>query len=234
MEQPDYAKGEVLLIDKPYKWTSFDVVNYIRKVLKVKLGHAGTLDPLATGLLILCTGAFTKKIESYMGLEKEYTGTITLGATTPSFDLETAVDKTYPLDHVTNEMVKEAALKLTGDYDQIPPLHSAKWIDGERAYHKARRGEETEVKARAVSVPVFEIVSVTLPVVEFRVVCGKGTYIRSLARDLGIQLNTGGYLSSLRRTRIGNFHVDEALTIDAFREKFPFAAPKRSEQNPSI
>lgn len=231
MEPVDYAKGAVLLLDKPYRWTSFDVVNYIRKALKVKIGHAGTLDPLATGLLILCTGSFTKKIEDYMGMEKEYTGTITLGATTPSFDLESEVDKTFPTGHITPELIKSAAQKLMGQYEQLPPLFSAKRIDGERAYLKARRGEDAVIKTKLVSVTVFEITAVNMPEVEFRIVCGKGTYIRSLARDLGALLDSGGYLSSLRRTRIGNFKVDEAQTIEYFKEKFPVPPSSSSKKS---
>jgi len=227
MEQKDYAKGEVLLIDKPYKWTSFDVVNYIRKILNVKIGHAGTLDPLATGLLILCTGSMTKKIDEYQGMEKEYTGTFTLGSTTPSFDLETEADKVYPIEHITEGLAKQAAEKLSGTYQQLPPMYSAKRIDGERAYLKARRGETAEIKTREVTVSVFEITAFRLPEIDVRIVCSKGTYIRAIARDFGMMLNSGAHLSSLRRTRIGQFQVEDASTIEHFRQLFPLPAKEQ-------
>ena len=221
----DFENGAVLLLNKPYKWTSFDVVNYVRKIAKVKVGHAGTLDPLATGLLILCTGKMTKKIDEFQGQEKEYTGIITLGATTPSFDLETEIDASFSVLEISEEKVKAAAQRLTGILQQIPPAHSAKRIDGERAYHKARRGENVAVKPREVTVSEFEITSVEFKesTVEahFRIVCSKGTYIRSLARDLGLELKSGGHLTQLVRTRIGNFALNEALTVEDLRIKFP-------------
>jgi tRNA pseudouridine55 synthase len=221
----DFENGTVLLIDKPYKWTSFDVVNYVRKIAKVKVGHAGTLDPLATGLLILCTGKMTKKIDSYQAQEKEYTGIIRLGATTPSFDLETEVDSTTSTEGIHDLIVQEAASKLTGILQQIPPAHSAKRIDGERAYRKARRGEIVEVKPREVEVTAFEITAIARTDgfldAHFRVVCSKGTYIRSLARDLGVALKCGGHLTQLVRTRIGDFLLSDAKTVTDLRVLFP-------------
>lgn len=219
---PDFIAGEVILINKPYKWTSFDVVGKIRSLLKyrlqikAKVGHAGTLDPLATGLLIICTGKFTKKIEQYQAQEKEYTGTFFLGATTPSFDLETIVDKTYATEHITEDAIYETAIKFTGSLLQIPPIYSAIKIDGERAYEIARRGETAEIKAKEVNVTEFEITRIDLPVVEFRIVCSKGTYIRSLARDYGLALQSGAHLTSLCRTRIGEFRITEALEMEEF------------------
>ena len=221
----DFENGAVLLIDKPYKWTSFDVVNYVRKIAKVKVGHAGTLDPLATGLLILCTGKMTKKIDAYQAQEKEYTGTITLGATTPSFDLETEVDAVFPIQHLTEEGIKQAVENFIGTLQQIPPAHSAKRIDGERAYFKARRGEAVEVKPREVSITEYEITGLDFKEstvdAHFRVVCSKGTYIRSLARDLGAALQCGGFLSKLVRTRIGEFTLQNAKTVTDLRLLFP-------------
>lgn len=221
----DFENGTILLVDKPFKWTSFDVVNFIRKAAKVKVGHAGTLDPLATGLLIICTGKMTKKIDSFQAQEKEYTGIIRLGSTTPSFDLETEVDQLFNTDNLTLEGTIAAAKKLTGTFNQIAPAHSAKWIDGERAYLKARRGETVEVKPREVSVDVFEINDFIKHEqgidVHFRIVCSKGTYIRSLARDLGLGLGNGGHLIKLVRTRIGEFKLDQAISIDDFRKSYP-------------
>ncbi len=221
----DFEKGAVLLMNKPYKWTTFDVVNYIRKIAKVKVGHAGTLDPLATGLLILCTGKMTKKIDEYQAQEKEYIGIICLGATTPSFDLETEIDAVFPVEHISKEAIVEAINGLTGTILQIPPAHSAQRVNGERAYHKARRGEKVEVKSREVTISEFEITSVELneTTVEahFRIVCSKGTYIRSLARDLGVALNNGGYLKELTRTRIGNFLLSDAKSVADLRVQFP-------------
>lgn len=213
----DFASGEVLLLDKPLGWTSFDVVNKIRyslKPLKLKVGHAGTLDPLATGLLIICTGKFTKQIDQYQAEEKEYTGTITLGATTPSYDLETEIDARYDYSSVTPEQILEAALSFIGEIQQFPPAHSAIKQQGERVYEKARRGEEVILKSRPVTIREFEITDIQLPEVSFRVSCSKGTYIRSLAFDLGHKLGCGGHLSKLRRTRSGNFLVSSAWQID--------------------
>jgi tRNA pseudouridine55 synthase len=223
--QLDFENGAVLLMNKPYKWTSFDVVNYIRKIAKVKVGHAGTLDPLATGLLILCTGKMTKKIDEFQAQEKEYTGIISIGATTPSFDLETEIDATFPTTQITNTDIQEAAKKLTGILSQIPPAHSAKRVDGERAYHKARRGEDVVIKPREVSVSVFDITAIDRTEkgidAHFRIVCSKGTYIRSLARDLGVELNSGAHLTQLVRTRIGEFLLSNAKTIEEVRVQFP-------------
>ena len=212
----NFAEGELLLINKPYKWTSFDVVGKIRnsfKPLKLKVGHAGTLDPLATGLLILCTGKLTKKIDEYQAQEKEYTGTLYLGATTPSYDLETEIDHTFEIDQITEAQIRDTCKQFIGDIEQVPPVHSAVKVDGERLYMKARRGETFEVKTRKVSISEFEITRIELPEVDFRVVCSKGTYIRSLVYDFGKALNNGAYLAKLRRTRSGNFHVDEAYGV---------------------
>ena len=210
----DFAGGEVLLVDKPLTWTSFDAVKKIRGAVKIKkVGHAGTLDPLATGLLIICTGKMTKQIDTFQGQEKEYTGTICLGKSTPSFDLETEVDEETPIDHITEEALHEAAKELTGALMQVPPLFSAVKIDGKRAYKHARKGDDIELKARPVEVKVFEITQVALPYVSFRIVCSKGTYIRSLARDFGFSLQTGAHLTELRRTRIGDFTIEQALPL---------------------
>src|SRR6202012_334497 len=184
----DFAEGQMLLINKPYKWTSFDVVGKLRnafKPLKLKVGHAGTLDPLATGLLIVCTGKMTKQIDTFQAQEKEYTGTIVLGATTPSYDMETEVDETFPINHITEEAIKANCAQFIGDIQQYPPAHSAIKVDGERLYEKARRGEDVELRLRNVTITEFEITGIALPEVNFRVVCSKGTYIRSLVNDFG-------------------------------------------------
>lgn len=217
-EFPDFnfADGEMLLINKPYKWTSFDVVGKIRnafKPVKLKVGHAGTLDPLATGLLIICTGKLTKKIDEFQAQEKEYTGTMILGATTPSYDMETEVDATFNIDQFTEDSIKANTQPFIGELDQYPPAHSAVKVDGERLYMKARRGETVELKTRKVSISVFEITRIELPEVDFRVVCSKGTYIRSLVHDFGKSLENGAYLSSLRRTKSGNYDVDNAFGV---------------------
>jgi tRNA pseudouridine55 synthase len=212
----DFAEGELLLINKPYKWTSFDVVGKIRnslKPLKLKVGHAGTLDPLATGLLLLCTGKLTKQIDTFQAQEKEYTGTMILGATTPSFDMETVVDQEYSLADLSDEMIFGATTDFQGDIQQYPPAHSAVKVNGERLYVKARRGEETELRLRYVSVPVFEITRIQLPEVDFRIVCSKGTYIRSIVSDFGKKLNNGAYLSKLVRTRSGDFLLENAFEV---------------------
>jgi tRNA pseudouridine55 synthase len=207
----------MLLIDKPLTWTSFDVVGKVRnsiKPLKLKVGHAGTLDPLATGLLIVCTGKLTKKIDSYQAEDKEYTGSITLGATTPSYDLETEIDETFPIDHITEEMIFEAAKSFEGEIQQFPPAHSAIKINGERVYEKARRGEEVEIKSRQVRINSFLIEKIELPNVYFRISCSKGTYIRSLAYDFGKILQSGSHLSSLRRTKSGDYSVENAWNLE--------------------
>lgn len=223
----DFQKGQILLVDKPLEWTSFEVVNKLRGTLqhlkdkegkklfrKIKVGHAGTLDPLATGLLIVCTGAATKTINGLMGLEKEYTGTFFLGATTPSFDKETAVDAEYDISHITDELLHKTAKQFIGKILQTPPAHSATIIEGERAYEKARRGETVNMPAKEVVISVFEIEKTELPLVYFKVVCSKGTYIRSLANDYGKALNAGAHLTSLRRTRIGTHLIDNAKTVE--------------------
>jgi len=208
-------EGQVILIDKPLKWTSFDVVKKVRYALRVKkVGHAGTLDPLATGLLILCTGKKTKQIENFMGLEKEYEGRIVIGKTTPSVDLETGFDSESPWDHISIEDCQNAAKKLSGEISQIPPAHSAVRIKGKRAYKMARKGEVVEIKPRNVLITEFSLPKIELPEIHFKIVCSKGTYIRSLARDLGEILGTGAYLAELRRTRIGEYRVSDALSID--------------------
>lgn len=212
----DFAAGELLLINKPYKWTSFDVVGKIRnslKPLKLKVGHAGTLDPLATGLLIICTGKLTKQIDTFQAEEKEYTGTMTLGASTPSFDMETEVDAEFPTDYLTEEEIYNATAQFTGDIEQYPPAHSAVKVNGERLYVKARLGEEVELRKRYVTVSEFEITRIALPEVDFRIVCSKGTYIRSLISDFGMALNNGAYLSKLTRTRSGNFLLSNAYEV---------------------
>ena len=212
----NFTDGEVLLINKPCTWTSFDVVGKLRnsfKPLKLKVGHAGTLDPLASGLLIICTGKLTKQIDTYQAEEKEYTGTFTLGATTPSYDMETEPDETFDTSGLTQQKIRDAALDFIGEIDQYPPIYSALKIDGERLYEKARRGESVDIPSRKVNISEFEITSINLPEVEFRVVCSKGTYIRSLAFDFGKKLNNGAYLSKLRRTRSGNFKVENAFEV---------------------
>lgn len=223
----EYKEGQMLLIDKPLHWTSFQVVNKLRWVIKqhygiknIKVGHAGTLDPLATGLLILCTGKFTKKIETYQAQQKEYTGTITLGGTTPSYDLETEIDEIFPTDHINEEMIYEATKKFLGEIDQKPPIFSAIKKEGKRLYELAREGKTTEIKSRKITISEFEITKIELPNVEFRVACSKGTYIRSLAYDFGKELNSGSHLSALRRTKIGDFTVANAITVAQFLENF--------------
>ena len=205
----------VLLVNKPYEWTSFDVVNKLRYRLKMKkIGHVGTLDPLATGLLIICTGKMTKRIEEFMGLEKEYTGTLTLGQTTPSHDLETELSIAADISHVTEEQIKKTALSFMGMISQLPPLHSAIKVGGKRAYEFARKGKEMKLEPRSVEVKAFDITQINLPEISFRIVCSKGTYIRSIARDFGDILGVGAYLSQLCRTRIGEYRLENAVTID--------------------
>lgn len=224
--EEDYKNGQVLLVDKPLTWTSFQVVNKIRwhikqrfNIKKIKVGHAGTLDPLATGLLIICTGKQTKEINTYQGQIKEYTGTITLGETTPSYDLETEVNETFATEHITEALLKETTQQFIGNIQQKPPIFSAIKKDGKRLYELARKGETTEIKSREITISEFEITNINLPKVDFRVVCSKGTYIRSLAYDFGNALNSGAHLSALRRTKIGNFSVDNAVSIEQFIEE---------------
>jgi tRNA pseudouridine55 synthase len=219
----DYKNGEVILIDKPLHWTSFQVVNKIRwaikkmyKLKKIKVGHAGTLDPLATGLLVICTGKMTKQIVSFQVQKKEYTGTITLGSTTPSFDLETEVDKRFDTKHITEELIHETSKKFTGEIEQFPPLFSAVKKDGKRLYEFAREGKNVEIKPRTVTIMSFELTKIEGLNVDFKVVCSKGTYIRSLAHDFGKAMQSGSHLSVLRRTKIGDFNVDNALSIEDF------------------
>ena len=209
-----------MLINKPLRWTSFDAVRKIRYLTKTKkVGHAGTLDPLATGLLIVCTGKYTKKINEYMAQEKEYTGTITLGATTPTFDLESEPQDFKSTEDITMEMLEQTALSFTGSILQVPPIHSAIKKEGKRVYELARKGMDVKLEPRPVTISAFEIVKAELPVVHFRVVCSTGTYIRSLANDFGAKLGCGGYLSGLCRTRIGNFLLANAFTIEDFEKQ---------------
>lgn len=223
----NYSEAGVLCIDKPREWTSFDVVGKLRWALtyhygkRIKIGHAGTLDPLATGLLILCTGMETKNIDKFQGQEKEYTGTFFLGATTPSYDLETEVNARFDISGVTKAMLQKAALTLTGKLLQEPPAHSAKWINGKRAYQYARAGKEVEMKKAEVEVREFELTKIELPLVHFRISCSKGTYIRSLARDFGLACGSGAYLHSLVRTRIGDHRLENAMDIERALTLFP-------------
>jgi len=208
------------LINKPLYWTSFDAVRKVRNLVKTKkVGHAGTLDPLASGLLIICTGKFTKKINEYMAQEKEYTGTITLGALTPTYDLESEPQDFKPFDHITQEMLEAATQPFTGVIQQVPPIHSAIKVEGKRVYELARKGIDVKLEPRQITISEFSITKVEMPVVHFKVVCSTGTYIRSLANDFGAQLGCGGYLSSLCRTRIGDFSLKDAMTIDGLEEE---------------
>ena len=206
----------VLLFDKPYRWTSFDVVNKVKYASRAKVGHCGTLDPLASGLLILVTGKATKMVSSIQDAEKEYTGTITLGETTASFDMENPVDQIYPTDHITDELVRETAKTFVGIKEQMPPIFSAKKQGGKRYYDMAREGEEFVPVANVVDLKEFDVTDIVMPIVHFRIVCGKGFYVRSLARDFGKALNSGAHLSALRRTRIGEYKVEDAWKIDEF------------------
>jgi tRNA pseudouridine55 synthase len=221
-----FLNGEIILIDKPLDWTSFQVVNKIRWLIrstfgikKIKVGHAGTLDPLASGLLILCTGKMTKSIEQFMGQEKEYTGTFTLGSTTPSYDLETEIDNTFPTDHITEELLHNTLDQFVGTIDQYPPVFSALKKDGKRLYEFAREGIEVEIPTRKVNIRSFELTQKALPKVDFKVICSKGTYIRSLVNDYGKALNSGAHLSALRRTRIGEFNIEQAVSIEDFEKQ---------------
>ncbi|MCC9166577.1 tRNA pseudouridine(55) synthase TruB [Pontibacter harenae] len=215
----DFAAGEILLINKPLTWTSFDVVKKVRNTLRVKkIGHAGTLDPLASGLLILCTGKFTKRIDEIQAQEKEYTGTLTIGQTTPSYDLETPVSETMPTEHITPAAIKAAADSFVGTIEQVPPIYSAVMVDGKRAYDLARKGKSAELKARSITIKTFDITGVEGNVISFKVICTKGTYIRSLAHDLGQKLGCGAHLSALVRTRIGDYKLEDALTIENIQE----------------
>jgi tRNA pseudouridine55 synthase len=215
-----FEEGKVILIDKPLRWTSFDVVRKIRNLVRIKkVGHAGTLDPLATGLLIICTGKYTKKINEYMAQEKEYTGSFTLGSTTASYDLEQEPGNFKPYEHLKEEKIRSAVLPFIGEILQVPPAHSAIQVNGKRVYELARAGKEVIMEPRKVTVKEFEITKIELPLVFFRVVCSTGTYIRSLANDLGNNLGCGAHLSSLCRTRIGEFKVEDAMSMEAFEEE---------------
>jgi tRNA pseudouridine55 synthase len=227
MSAEDYLEGQVLLIDKPLTWSSFQAVNKLKYILKrkydlpkkFKIGHAGTLDPLATGLLIICTGKFTKKITEIQAQTKEYTGTITVGATTPSYDLETQIDATFPISHITEELIIATTKQFLGEINQKPPVFSAIKKEGKRLYEHARAGEEVEIEARKTSIYEFEITKINLPKISFRVQCSKGTYIRSLAFDFGKALNSGAYLSELRRTKIGDYAVVNGINPEEFEKQ---------------
>lgn len=224
----EFQEGQILLIDKPLTWSSFQAVNKIKYAIiknlnlpkKFKIGHAGTLDPLASGLLIICTGKFTKRISELQGQIKEYTGTIVVGATTPSYDLETEVNETFPTEHITNELIYETTKLFIGEIDQFPPVFSALKKDGKRLYEHARAGEEVEIVSRKIEITEFEITRIALPEIDFRVVCSKGTYIRSLAYDFGKALNSGAHLTELRRTKIGSYSVDNAIEPLAFEKLY--------------
>ena len=222
----DYQNGQILLIDKPLNWTSFQAVNKIKYALinkvglpkKFKIGHAGTLDPLASGLLLICTGKFTKTISELQGQAKEYTGTFYIGATTPSYDLETETDETFPISHIDESLIHETVKQFLGEIDQKPPIYSAIKKDGVRLYEHARAGEVIEIESRKTTIHEFEITRIALPEIDFRVVCSKGTYIRSLAFDFGKALNSGAHLTALRRTKIGDYHVENAVDLIQFEE----------------
>lgn len=228
MNQPlsnyNFVTGEILLFDKPLDWTSFDVVSKVRYFLckklglkKLKVGHAGTLDPKATGLVVLCTGKATKSIESIQAQEKEYIATLKLGATTPSFDLESEEDQTFETEHITINLIEEKIKDLLGEIDQVPPIFSAIRVNGKRAFDYARSGQELELKSRKIQIDAIEVINFEMPILTLRVNCGKGTYIRSLARDLGLSLESGAYLTALRRTRIGENRVEEAWNLENFK-----------------
>ncbi|MCB0549470.1 MAG: tRNA pseudouridine(55) synthase TruB [Phaeodactylibacter sp.] len=230
----DFLAGETLLVDKPQGWTSFDVVNKIRyklkhrlKVKKIKVGHAGTLDPMATGLLIICTGRYTKKLAEFQGLPKEYIGTLRLGGTTPSYDAESDVEESFPVNHITPELMEQARQQFLGDIEQVPPMFSAIKVDGQPLYKKARKGEMVEIEPRPVTIFEFSLTRIELPEVDFLVRCSKGTYIRSLAHDFGKALKSGAYLTALRRTRIGEFRIEDAWELEdlvEFLEEVPAPA----------
>lgn len=223
----DFLEGQVLLIDKPLTWSSFQAVNKLKYLLKrhynlpkkFKIGHAGTLDPLASGLLIVCTGKFTKKITEIQAQTKEYTGTITVGATTPSYDLETEIDATFPIEHISKPLITATTQQFLGEIDQKPPVFSAIKKDGKRLYEHARAGEEVEIASRKTTIYEFEITRIALPEIDFRVQCSKGTYIRSLAYDFGKALQSGGHLTALRRTKIGDYDVKNAVTPEVFERQ---------------
>jgi tRNA pseudouridine55 synthase len=222
----EFKEGEVLLFDKPYGWTSFDLVNKVRRqickaleVKKIKVGHAGTLDPLATGLLIVCTGKATKTIDNYQAQEKEYVATLKLGTTTPSFDLETEIDATFPTNHITRALVDETLKKFIGELEQVPPAHSAVKVNGKRAYEYARNGKDPQLKPKKLIITEIEVISYADDELSLRIVCSKGTYIRGLARDIGTALNSGAHLTTLKRTRIGEYHNADSMSLDTFEKK---------------
>lgn len=227
MTTEDFLNGQVLLIDKPLHWSSFQAVNKIKYLLinkaglpkKFKIGHAGTLDPLASGLLLICTGKFTKRISELQGQAKEYTGTFYIGATTPSYDLETEIDQTFDISHIDDSLVHETVKQFLGEIDQKPPVFSAIKKDGKRLYEHARAGEEVEIASRKTTIHEFEITRIALPEIDFRVVCSKGTYIRSLAYDFGKAMNSGSHLTALRRTKIGDYNVTNAIDVNLFEQK---------------
>ena len=225
MTKEDFLEGQTLLIDKPLGWSSFQAVNSIKwsirrkfELKKIKVGHAGTLDPLATGLLLICTGKSTKTINELQGQAKEYTGTITIGSTTPSYDLETEVNETFPTDHITEALILETTKQFIGEIAQAPPIFSALKKDGKRLYEYAREGKEVEIKKRLITITAFDITSIQNNIISFRVTCSKGTYIRSLEHDFGLALGSGAHLSSLRRTKIGDFNVNNAISTEAFNK----------------
>lgn len=237
----NFQEGAMLLVDKPKDWTSFDVVNKIRhklkkhlNVKKIKVGHAGTLDPMATGLLIVCTGRATKSIQTYQDLPKTYTGTMKVGATTPSFDAETAEDATFPIDHITLELLEEARQQFLGTIQQVPPMFSAIKVDGQPLYKKARKGEMVQVEPREVHIYHFEITRVALPEIDFLVDCSKGTYIRALAHDFGKAIGSGAYLTALRRTAIGEYQVDNAWQLDALVEHIKHGQQTKSRVDEQV
>ncbi len=234
MTSEDFLEGQIILIDKPLTWSSFQAVNKLKYILKrnfelpkkFKIGHAGTLDPLATGLLIICTGKFTKRITEIQAQTKEYTGTITVGATTPSYDMETKVDATFPTEHITKELILEATKQFLGEIDQKPPVFSAIKKDGIRLYEHARAGSAIEIAFRKTTIYEFEITRIALPEIDFRVQCSKGTYIRSLAFDFGNALNSGAYLSALRRTKIGDYTIDNGITPEEYEKQLHSSTPQ--------
>lgn len=234
----DFKGGEVLLVNKPLEWSSFDVVNKLRyeikrklNVKKIKVGHAGTLDPLADGLLILCTGKQTKSIESFMGLEKEYSGIFRLGATTPSYDLETEIDQTYPTDHLTEELILRAAESMIGEQDQMPPIFSAKKINGKKAYDLARKGETVKLNPKRIEITKFDVTKISGNDVHFIITCSKGTYIRSIAFDFGKKLDTGGHLTALRREKIGTYSLENAHSLEEWIKLISEAELSINEDN---
>ncbi|MCE2616756.1 tRNA pseudouridine(55) synthase TruB [Phocaeicola oris] len=234
----NFIEGEILYFDKPLKWTSFSVVNKVRYhlshklgVKKIKVGHAGTLDPLATGVMIICTGKATKRIEEFQGHTKEYIATLRLGATTPSFDMEHPIDETYPTEHITKELVEKTLKTFIGSIKQVPPVYSACKVEGERAYKFARRGEEVQLKPKTLTIDEIELLAYNMPVIKIRIVCSKGTYIRALARDIGFALRSGAYLIELRRTRVGNIKVEDCMKVDDFTEWLDKQEIEKLERN---